>query len=36
LSFPKTVIGMTSTPKSVTLINSGTATLNLSSISATI
>jgi hypothetical protein len=33
LTFPKTVIGMTSTPKSVTLTNTGTATLNISSIS---
>ena len=32
LSFPKTVIGVTSKPKSVTLTNTGTATLNISSI----
>jgi hypothetical protein len=32
LNFPKTVIGMTSKPKSVTLTNTGTATLNISSI----
>jgi Abnormal spindle-like microcephaly-assoc'd, ASPM-SPD-2-Hydin len=34
LSFPKTVIGVTSKPKSVTLSNTGTATLNISSITA--
>src|SRR3989475_8822344 len=34
LSFPKTVIGVTSKPKSVTLTNTGTATLNISSITA--
>jgi len=34
LSFPKTVIGVTSKPKSVTWTNTGTATLNISSIAA--
>jgi len=34
LSFPKTVIGVTSAPKSVTLTNSGTTTLSISSITA--
>ncbi len=34
LSFPKTVIDVTSKPKSVTLTNTGTATLNISSITA--
>jgi centrosomal CEP192-like protein len=34
LSFPKTVIGATSIPKSVTLTNSGNATLHISSITA--
>jgi Abnormal spindle-like microcephaly-assoc'd, ASPM-SPD-2-Hydin len=34
LSFPKTVIGVTSKPKSATLTNTGTATLNISSITA--
>lgn len=34
LSFPKTVIGATSSPKSVKLTNTGTATLNISSITA--
>ena len=34
LSFPKTVIGVTSAPKSVTLTNSGTAILHISSITA--
>ena len=32
LSFPKTIIGVTSKPKSVTLTNTGTAPLNISSI----
>jgi uncharacterized repeat protein (TIGR03803 family) len=34
LSFPKTVIGVTSKPKSVTLTNTGTATLHISGITA--
>src|SRR5207253_3154533 len=34
LSFPKTVIRVTSQPKSVTLSNTGTATLNISNIAA--